>query len=289
MAAKVVRISSKPDYAQYWRLCWEYRELLWFLARRDFVVKYRQTVAGILWLLFRPAVQVFTFTVLFGVLAGFKSHGLPYPMLVMSGVVVWQFFSCVAEQSTGSLVGNMNLVTKVSFPRILLPIGTIAPNLVDLGINLLGLLALMAYFHFIHPTTEGWLLPSWRIVFLPLPLLMASLVAVGFGFFFSAACVKYRDFRRLQPVLLRFLHLMSPVGYTSAVIHEKFSPFWRKVYYCNPLAVCIDFFRWCVLPYGEESRPEPSRLLISLGAGLLIFVLGQWYFRRQESTFADAV
>jgi lipopolysaccharide transport system permease protein len=284
-------ITSRGDHRNYWRRCWEYRELLWFIARRDFVVKYRQTAAGILWLLVRPASQVFIFTVVFGVMAGFKTPGnVPYPMEVMSGVVLWQFFSSVVYQSAGVLINNQGLITKVYFPRALLPISTVLPNLIDLTISFMAFLLLTAYYQWLHPYPIGHcMLPSWRLVFMPVPLGLAALVGVGLGFFFSAANVRYRDFVQVTGFIMQFLYLLSPVAWSSQMIKEKLPGWAQTIYYCNPLAVCIDLFRWCVMPQGFTLRQDSVQISISLGAGVVLVLLGQKFFRRLERTFADRI
>lgn len=277
---RTIRITPYSQGDDYWGRAWEYRELLLFLARRDLVVRYRQTMAGVLWLLAKPFSQVFIFTVLFSLLAGLPSDGLPYPVLVMSGVVLWEFFSSIVNQSTVALQNNTNLITKVSFPRILLPIGTIAPNLLDLFLNLLVLTLIMIWYG---------CCPSWRIVFLPVPIALISLVALGMGFWFSASSVHYRDFRQLAPFLLQFFYLLSPIAFTSSLVRERLPDWAQLVFYVNPLATAIDLFRWCTMPVGFAVPQHLSHLLVSLSAGILLVLSGQWFFRRLERTFADVL
>ena len=304
---ETVVITNKGQQQGYWRRCWQYREVLWFTARRDFVVKYRQTLAGIVWLLARPASQVFIFTILFGVMAGFKTPGgIPYPLVVMSGVVVWHFFASIVGQSMLALLNNQNLITKVYFPRAILPIATILPNLIDLAINLVALGAMIVYYHWFHPAVAGWfgfdvptetwpsILPSWRIVFLLVPISMVALIGVGLGFIFSAGSVKFRDFQQLLGFIMQFLYLLSPVAWSSQVVQDAVGdgrlPGWvQTLYYCNPLAVCLDLFRWCVMPAGYVVHQRGFQLGLSLICGLVLVLFGQWFFRRLEHTFADSI
>ena len=276
---QITTIRQGQQRREYWKRFWAYRELLYFLARRDFVVKYRQTMAGIIWLLMRPLQQVFIFTVIFGVIANLPSGEVSYPVLVMSGVVIWQFFSAIVTQSSNCLVNNTNLITKVFFPRILLPVGTVAPNLIDLAINLIALAVIMAFYGDF---------PIWRIAFLPIPIMLAGFIALGFGMWFSAAAARYRDFRQLSTFLLQGFHLLSPLGYSSDILSERLG-IWTFLYYCNPLVGVIDLTRWCVLPAGAADLPHMGMLAISLGFGLLLIYSGQKYFRHCERTFADVI
>ncbi len=277
---RVVLITPRGQAGEYWRRCWEYRELLWFLARRDLVVRYRQTLAGILWLFARPASQVVIFSVLYGHLARFPDDGLPYPLLAFSGVVTWIFFAAIVNQCTIALTNNVNLITKVNFPRILLPVGTVAPNLIDLGLNLVALMVLMGLYGFA---------PSWRLLLVPVPLLLVALNALGLGLWFSAGCVRYRDFRQLAPFVLQMLFMFSPVGFSSTLMRERFSGLWLWLYYANPLAAAIDLFRWCTHPAGHVPAQHLDQLLLSLGAGLVLLGSGVLFFRRSERSFADVI
>lgn len=273
----ITHIRPGQDHRDYWRRCWDYRELLYFLARRDFVVKYRQTMAGIVWLLARPLQQVFIFTVLFGVIAQLPSGRVSYPVLVMSGVVVWQFYAAIVGQSTGALVGNKNLITKVSFPRVLLPVGTVAPNVIDLVINLGALMAIMAWYGDA---------PTWRVALLPLALMLAAFMALGLGLWFGAAAVRYRDFSQLGGFINHGLYMLSPLGYSSEVLRDRLGV-WVFVYYLNPMVGIIDLCRWCLLPAGTATPPSLSALALSLGTGLVLVYTGQRFFRHCERTFAD--
>lgn len=261
-------------------MAWDYRELLWFLARRDLVVRYRQTMAGLSWLLFRPAMQVLMFTVVFGTIARLPDGGVPYPVLAMSGVVTWGFFHAIVNQATIALANNQPLITKVHFPRILLPLGTVLPNLIDLVIALAALTALMWWYGVV---------PSWRVCLLPIPIALTAMIALGIGLWTSAGSVRYRDLRQLVPFLLQVLMIFSPVGYGSATAVDRLGELGAAFYQANPLVAPIDLFRWCVLPTGYGPAQTLTGLLASLGAGLAILIGGQWYFRHAERTFADVI
>lgn len=272
-------ISARSNERDYWQRAWEYRELLFFLARRDLVVKYRATVAGMLWLFLRPLARVLIFWFLFSVIAQMPSDGLPYPVLLMGGITLWTFFQAIVAQSGISLSNNQSLITKVNFPRILLPVSTIVPNIIDLLLNLVVLAAIMAFYHQV---------PSYRLLFLPIPIFMTALVAVGFGFFYATLSVRYWDFRQLGPFILEILVFLTPVYYTSSLISkEKFGEWGPYIFYLNPMAACVDLFRWCVMPAGFAVGQDPYRLLFSFLMGVILLFAGVWYFRRSERTFAD--
>jgi lipopolysaccharide transport system permease protein len=276
----VIRITPKGNQAGYWRQCWQQRELLFYLARRDLVIRYRQTMAGLAWLLFRPAAQVLTFYFIFRQVAGLPDDGLPYPLMVMSGLICWSFYQAVVSQSMGSLVNNTNLITKVHLPRIMLPVGTIAPNMIDLMINLAAYGVLAVIYQEI---------PSWRLIFLPIPLIMASGIALGIGLWASAASIKYRDLRSLIPFMLHLQFFLTPVTYSSSIIQSRLPEWGQSLYYANPMAACLDLIRWCLWPAGYAPQQDATLLIISLTMGLFLLITGQWYFRYQERTFADVI
>ena len=242
----VTVITPESGGRGYWRQCWEYRELIWFLARRDLVVRYRQTLAGVLWLFARPGAQVAIFTILLGHIAQLPSGGVPYPVLVMSGAVIWHLFTCVVSEGTTALTNNHSLITKVAFPRLLLPLGSLVANSADLLINLVALAIVMAWF---GSPTHIWLLLA------PLPILLATCFALGLGLWFCAGCVRFRDFRQLAPYTQQVLFLLSPVGFASTVVPERL-PGWEALFYANPLAVAIDLFRLCVLAGAQTGSPS---------------------------------
>jgi lipopolysaccharide transport system permease protein len=259
----------------YWSDLWHYRELFAILAWRDVVVRYKQTVIGVAWALIRPLLTMIIFTVVFGKLAGLPSDGdVPYPLLVFAGMLPWFLFSSILGDASNSLVGNANLISKVYFPRLIIPASAGVVALVDFTINLLILFGVMAWYG---------LVPNWHIVFLPVFIALAVLASLGPALYITALNVKYRDFRFLIPFIVQFGLYVSPVGFSSAVIPEQ----WRFWYGLNPVVGVIDGFRWCLL--GGESQLHLPSFLASIGVVALMLWYGVRYFRRTERTFADLV
>lgn len=258
----------------YWRDLWRYRELFYFLAWRDILVRYKQTVIGLLWALLRPLLTMVVLTVVFGVLAKMPSGNAPYPILVFAALLPWQFFASSLADSSNSLIGNANLISKVYFPRVLIPVSTIAVSLFDLMISGLVLVGLMLWYGFY---------PDWRILTLPLFILLAFVTTLGTGLWISALNVRYRDFRFIVPFVIQFGLYVSPVGFSSSVVPEQ----WRLLYSINPLVGIIDGFRWAIL--GSESKIYWPGFLLSLSLVLVILVTGIHYFRKTEKTFADVI
>jgi len=260
---------------QYWRDVWQYRGLLYFLAWRDILVRYKQTVIGIAWSLLNPFFFMVVFTVIFSRIGKFPTEGeTPYPILVFAALIPWQLFSSALTQSSKSLVENAQMVSKIYFPRILVPLGSVVVSLVDFLISL-GLLVLMMIWY-------QWN-PGWRVLALPFFLVLAVMAALSIGAWLSALNVKYRDFHYIIPFLLQIGLFTSPVGFTSSVIPEK----WRFLYSLNPMVGVIDGFRWCLLK-GEAKLYVPG-LLLSIGLVLIFLWSGMRYFRRTERTFADFI
>jgi lipopolysaccharide transport system permease protein len=271
------RVVLEPGRAErnYWSDLWRYRELFVILAWRDIAVRYKQTVIGVAWALVRPFLTMVIFTVIFGQLANLPSDGTaPYPVLVFAGMLPWFLFSSILSEASNSLVGNANLVGKVYFPRITIPLSSAVVAVVDFTINLALLFVIMVWFDF---------LPNWQIVFLPFFVMLAILASLGPALFITALNVKYRDFRYIIPFIVQFGLYVSPVGFSSAVVPEK----WRFWYSLNPVVGVIDGFRWCLL--GGESALYMPGFLLSLGIVALLLWLGVAYFRRTESTFADLI
>ena len=258
----------------YWRDLWRYRELFYFLAWRDILVRYKQTVIGLLWALLRPLLTMVVLTVVFGVLAKMPSGNAPYPILVFAALLPWQFFASSLADSSNSLIGNANMISKVYFPRVLIPVSTIAVSLFDLMISGLVLVGLMLWYGFY---------PDWRILTLPLFILLAFVTTLGTGLWISALNVRYRDFRFIVPFVIQFGLYISPVGFSSSVVPEQ----WRLLYSINPLVGIIDGFRWAIL--GGESTIYWPGFLLSLSLVLVILVSGIHYFRKTEKTFADVI
>ncbi len=258
----------------YWRDIWRYRELFYFLAWRDILVRYKQTVIGILWALLRPLLTMLVFTFVFGKLAKLPSGGVPYPILVFSAMLPWQFFSSALSDSSGSLIGNANLISKIYFPRIVVPASTIIVCIVDFLISFAIMIGLMVWYKF---------MPGWTILTLPLFCLMATAASLGAGMWLSALTVKYRDFRYVVPFFVQFGLYISPVGFSSSVVPAK----WRLLYSINPMVGVIDGFRWAILG-GENAIYWPG-FILSLSLVAALIVTGVWYFRRTERGFADVI
>jgi lipopolysaccharide transport system permease protein len=257
----------------YWRDLWTYRELFAILAWRDLAVRYKQTAIGVTWAVIRPTLTMLIFTVMFSRLAKLPSEGkAPYSVMVLAGMLPWFLFSTILGEASNSLVANSNLIGKVYFPRLIVPSATIAVALVDFVITFVLLLLMMVWYGFY---------PDWRIVFLPWFVILAILASLGPALYITALNVKYRDFRYIVPFIIQFGLYVSPVGFSSAVIPEK----WRILYSLNPVVGVIDGFRWCLLR--GESKFYPPGFSLSLGVVAVSLLLGTWYFRRTERTFAD--
>lgn len=259
---------------QYWRDLWQYRELFYFLAWRDILVRYKQTVIGIAWSVIRPLLTMVVFTVVFGKLAKLPSGDVPYPILVYAAMLPWQFFANSLSESSNSLIANANMLSKVFFPRLIVPTSAVIVSLVDFLISFVILAVLMVWYKFI---------PDLRIFTLPLFLLLALLAALGFGLWLAALNVKYRDFRYVVPFVVQFGLYISPVGFSSSVVPEK----WRMLYSINPMVGVIDGFRWAIL--GGESHLYWPGFILSVALTIMIFVWGFWYFRKTERTIADVI
>lgn len=275
--AKERLLILEPGRAErnYWSDLWHYRELFAILAWRDVAVRYKQTVIGVVWAFVRPFLTMVVFTVVFGKLAKLPSDGgAPYPVLVFAGMLPWFLFSSILSEASNSLVGNANLISKVYFPRLIVPASAAVVAIVDFGVNLVILFGIMAWYGFV---------PNWQIVFLPAFILLAILASLGPALYITALNVKYRDFRYIIPFVVQFGLYVSPVGFSSAVVPGE----WRFWYSLNPVVGVIDGFRWCLL--GGESQLYVPGFLASLAVVAFFLWLGVSYFRRTERTFADLV
>lgn len=257
----------------YWKDLWRYRELFYILSWRDIKVRYKQTVIGAAWSIIRPLLTTIIFTLVFSRIAKLENPGAaPYALMVFAGMLPWQFFSNALSESSNSLIGNANLITKVYFPRMIIPASSVITSMVDLGISFIIMLGMFIWFQFI---------PSWHIIFLPLFIVMAFLCSFGIGLYLTAVNVKYRDFRYIIPFIVQFGLYITPVGFSSAVVPEK----WRIWYALNPMVGVIDGFRWCLL--GDPMN------WISFFVSVIIIALFLWigifYFRKMEKTFADNI
>lgn len=271
---QILIIESGGRSRGYWRDLWAHREMLLFLAWRDILVRYKQTVVGASWVIIRPLLTMLVFSVVFGRLAGLPSNGVPYPLLVLAGMLPWFFFSNVLTECSNSLVGNSNLLSKIYFPRLIVPISTLLTCLVDYLISCLLLLAMLLWY-------SHW--PDWRILFLPFFSLFAAIISFGLGLWAAALNVRYRDFRHLIPFCLQLGIYISPVGYATTLVPEK----WRFLYSLNPLVGVIDGFRWSLL--GQDTHLYWPGFTISFFGSLLILITGVWYFRKSEASFADVI
>lgn len=257
----------------YWSDLWRYRELLGFLAWRDIKVRYKQAVLGAAWALIQPIVTTVIFTVVFGRLASMPSGGDPYPLLVLAGLLPWQFFANALSGSSGSLVSNANLISKVYFPRLVVPLSALGVAVVDFLIVMALYLGLALWFG--RP-------PSWHWIALPGFLLLTLLLALGAGLWLTALNVKFRDFRFIVPFLLQIGVFVSPVGFRT-----DHYPSWRELLALNPLTGVIDGFRWCLLGGGHDV--QPLAIAWSAAVGVLLVASGLWFFRRTERGFADII
>jgi len=251
----------------------DYRDLLFFLAWRDVSVRYKQTVLGAAWAIIQPFFSMVVFSLFFGRLAKIPSDGVPYPIFSYAAMLPWQYFATAMTNSSNSLVGSANLITKVYFPRLVIPLASVLPGLVDFVIAFVVLLGMMAFYG---------IAPTWNVVWLPFLLLLALITALGTGLWLSALNVEYRDIRYAVPFLIQFWMFASPVTYPSSIIPEQ----WRALYGINPMAGVIEGFRWALL--GTETGPG-AMTAVSAVAALLLLVSGAVYFRRMEKTFADIV
>lgn len=274
--APVLRRVIEPGSSSstYWSDLLRYRELLFFLAWRDIIVQYKQTVFGLAWAIIRPALPLVVFTVVFGQLANLPSGGTPYPLLVLAGLLPWQLFAVALADIGNSIVGNGGLVSKIYFPRLIVPLGAVVRSLIDFAIASLLLVALMAWYG---------VAPDARIFALPLFFLIAVAAAFGAGVWAAALSIKYRDFRFIVPLILQFGLYISPVGFSSAIVPEK----WRLLYAANPMVAVIDGFRWSLL--GGEAGIYWPGLLLAVAIVSALLLSGVAYFRKTERTFADLI
>ncbi len=259
----------------YWTDLWRYRELFLILAWRDVAVRYKQTVIGILWAILRPLLTMIVFTVLFGHIAKLPSDGqAPYALLVFAAMLPWTLFSNALSEASNSLINNANLIGKIYFPRLIIPMATLVTAFIDFLISFIILLGMMIYYQFV---------PGWTILYLPLFILLALLASLGPGLWITALNVKYRDFRYVIPFVVQFGLYISPVGFSSNVIPEQ----WRLLYSLNPMVGVIDGFRWCTL--GGNSPIYMPGFLLSLVVITFFLWLGISRFRKTERTFADLI
>jgi lipopolysaccharide transport system permease protein len=261
--------------SHYWRDLWQYRELFRVLAWRDVAVRYKQTVMGAAWAIIRPFLTMVVFTVIFGKLANLPSEGTaPYAIMVFAGMLPWTFVSSAVTDASSSVVGSAHLISKVFFPRLIVPLAAVGVALVDFAINFAMLVVLMIWYRF---------LPGWQMVLLPAFVALALLVGLGPGLWLTSLNVKYRDVRYIIPFLVQFGLYVSPVGYSSTIIPEQ----WRFLYSLNPVVGVIDGFRWCIL--GGQSPLYLPGFFVSIGVTIFFLWFGIRYFRKMEKGFADLI
>ncbi|WP_396627718.1 ABC transporter permease [Luteitalea sp.] len=267
-------IEAGRSERHYWRDLWRYRELFYFLAWRDLLVRYKQTVVGVAWSLIRPLLTMAVLTIVFGKLGRMPSGGAPYPLLVFCGMLPWQFFANALSESGNSLVANSNLISKVYFPRLVVPASSIVTSFVDFVISGAFLILLMLWYSAVPPI---------QIVALPAFVLLGVSASLGIGLWVAALMVEYRDFRFVLPFVVQFGLYISPVGFFSSIVPSQY----RLLYSLNPIVGVIDGFRWCILG-GEHVIYWPG-LAMSCGTVVLSLSTGVWYFRRTERSFADVI
>jgi lipopolysaccharide transport system permease protein len=273
-SSQQIVIEAGRSERHYWRDLWSYRELFLFLAWRDILVRYKQAVIGVAWSVLRPLLTMVIFTIVFGKLAKLPSDGVPYPILVIAAMLPWHFFASAVSEGSNSLIQNANIISKVYFPRVIVPLSAVVVSLVDFLISFALLLALMVWYQFT---------PDWRILFLPAFLILAVVVSIGPLLWLAALNVQYRDFRYVVPFLIQLGLFISPVGFSSSIIPER----WRLIYSLNPMVGVIDAFRWSVL--GGQTPLYVPGLALSLATAVLLLVSGIWYFRKTERSFADVI
>ncbi len=270
-------IEAGRSEKNYWKDIWRFKELFYILSWRDIKVRYKQTTIGAAWAILRPLLTMIIFTFIFGSVAKFgNDSSVPYAIIVFAGLLPWQFFSNALNEASNSLIGNSNLISKVYFPRMIIPAASIITSLVDFLISFVIMIGLMIIYQFT---------PSLNILLLPFFILLVFLIAFGTGLYFTAINVKYRDFRYVLPFIVQFGIYVSPVGFSTAKIVEKTGERWHNWIYLNPLAGIIDGFRWCIL---GDPMYWPG-FFVSLVVIVFFMVIGIWYFRKTEKSFADNI
>jgi lipopolysaccharide transport system permease protein len=267
-------LESGRTERHYWKDLWRYRELFFFLAWRDILVRYKQTTIGIAWAVVRPLLTMLVFTLVFSKLAKLPSEGVPYPILVFAGLLPWQFFSNAFSGAGDSLIINASMISKVYFPRLVIPASAIIVSFVDFLISGIILVALMLWYGFA---------PNVRMLALPLFTIIAFAAAMGAGLWIAALNVKYRDFRIIVPFVVQFGLYVSPVGFSSSVVPDR----WRLLYSLNPMVSVIDGFRWAIL--GGDTQLYWPGFMLSLTLVVIVLMTGIYYFRNTEKTFADMI
>ena len=267
-------IEANKSKLHYWKDIWAYRGLFYFLAWKDILVRYKQTVLGVTWRILRPFLTMVVLTIVFGKIAKLPSGGVPYAIMVYAAMLPWQYFSSSFSEASNSLIANSNLLTKVYFPRLIIPSTSVVVSLIDFLISMAILALLMIYYQY---------MPGWQILLLPLFLLLATVTSLGTAFFIAALNVQYRDFRYIVPFIVQFGLYVSPVGFSSDTIPER----WRLLYSLNPMVGVIDGFRWAIL--GGDTKIYLPGFFLSIFIAILFLYIGVRIFRKMERIFADVV
>lgn len=267
-------IEADSTERQYWRDLWHYRELFYFLSWRDLLVRYKQTVVGVSWSFIRPLLTMLVLTFVFGKLGKMPSGGVPYPLLVFCGMLPWQFFSTAMTESGGSLILNATLISKVYFPRLVIVVSSVMTSFVDFVVSSLFLAALLVWYHRVPPVA---------MLFLPVLVVLVFGASLGIGLWLAALTVKYRDFKHIVPFMVQLGLYISPVGFQSGIVPERF----RSLFSLNPMVGIIDGFRWSIL--GVRSATLWYGMTIAVIDVIVLIVTGIWYFRKTERTFADVI
>lgn len=263
----------------YWRDLWRNRELLYILSMRDVSVRYKQTALGTAWGLIRPLMTMLIMVFVFSKIAKLPADpGVPYPLMVLGGITVWTFFATAFTQISNSVTLNSNLVTKVYFPRLIMPLSSIAISFIDFLVSLGLFIVLAIWYRFI---------PDWHLLLLPFFIVLALLASFAFGLFFAAVNVRFRDIGQLIPFIVQIGFYVCPIAYSSRLVAQKVGVWWTPLYWFNPMVGIIDGFRWSLL--GEKSYFNPQSLIVSICVVLICLALSLYFFRKRESTFVDDI
>jgi lipopolysaccharide transport system permease protein len=272
-----LNIEAGKTERHYWADLWRFRELFFFLSWRDILVRYKQTVVGILWAVLKPLLTMIVFTVVFGKLAKMPSEGMPYAVFVYVAMLPWQFFASALAEASNSLLVNANMISKIYFPRLVIPASAIIVSFVDFLISTVILVGLLVWYHDI---------PSWRVILLPAFTLLAFMASFGISLWLAALNVKYRDFRYIVPFIVQFGLYVSPVGFSSTTVHDKVGDAFARIYALNPMVGVINGFRWA---FGSNVPLDLFDLLLSVGVTAVMLFSGIKYFRSTEKAFADII
>jgi lipopolysaccharide transport system permease protein len=267
-------IESGKSERHYWMDLWRYRELFYILAWRDIAVRYKQTIIGVAWAVLRPLLTMLIFVVVFGKIAKLPSEGMPYPIFVFAAMLPWTFFATAFSDASNSLIGNSNLISKVYFPRLIIPAASVIVAGVDFLISFVILIALMIWYQY---------LPGWHILTLPFFLILAFFAALGSGLYVASLNVKYRDFRFVIPFIVQLGLYISPVGFSTTIVPEKY----QLLYYLNPMVGVIDGFRWAIS--GGQTAFNITEITMSIVMITFLCLIGVYHFRKTEKTFADVI